>query len=209
MVTTESSRTRERDRDFDPSRLATAALIGIAVYVVIDIVLAFLRPDYSLISNAESDYGRGPFSWLMDVNFVIRGLFSAFAAVAMIRAGVARRWMAVLVWVWAVASALLAAFADNPAGYPYRRTGPVHDLLGLIAFVAIVIGTIAISFARSSVNGTVATTQRILSIAGAVVFVALAHPLGAFGLVERIFLAVELAWMIVTLVEIRRQRPAA
>ena len=198
-MTTDSSPSR------DPRPLATAALVGIALYIVIDVVLAFLRPDYSLISNAESDYGRGPFSWLMDINFVIRGLFSALAAVAMVRAAVARRWTVVLVWVWAVASALLAAFADNPAGYPYRRTGPIHDLLGLIAFVAIVVATIAISFARSGVNGSMATTQRILSIAGAVAFVMLAHTFGAFGLVERIFLVIELAWMIVTLTEILRQ----
>jgi len=42
------------------------------VYVAIDVALAFLRPGDSLLPNAESDYGVGPWSWLMDVNFLVR-----------------------------------------------------------------------------------------------------------------------------------------
>ena len=58
-----------------PSRakpLARLTLAGVAVYVAIDVLLAFLRPGYSLIYNAESDYGRGPWFWVMDINFLLR-----------------------------------------------------------------------------------------------------------------------------------------
>ncbi|MGC1289315.1 MAG: hypothetical protein WA895_40875 [Streptosporangiaceae bacterium] len=40
-----------------PSRakpLARLALAGVAVYVAIDVLLAFLRPGYSLLYNAEA-----------------------------------------------------------------------------------------------------------------------------------------------------------
>src|SRR5580693_3108803 len=47
-------------------------VLGIVIYIVIDIVLAFLRPDYSSLHNAESDYGRGPYFWVMDINFLLR-----------------------------------------------------------------------------------------------------------------------------------------
>jgi len=40
--------------------LAWFALAGIVVYVAVDVLLRFLRPGYSLLYNAESDYGRGP-----------------------------------------------------------------------------------------------------------------------------------------------------
>ena len=46
-----------------PSRakpLARLALAGVAVYVAMDVLLAFLGPESSLLYNAESDYGRGP-----------------------------------------------------------------------------------------------------------------------------------------------------
>jgi hypothetical membrane protein len=177
-----------------------AALVGIAIYVAIDIALAFLRPDYSLIRNAESDYGRGHYAWLMDVNFVLRGVFSILALIALLQAKLARRWMAALLALWAVTSAALALFPDNPVGYPVLASGSRHLALGAIAFVAIVIATIAMSFWRSGANRRLVIAQRTLSIIGAVAFLALAHPFGAFGLIERIFLAAELAWLVITLV---------
>ncbi len=52
--------------------LAWFALAGVVVYVGIDVLLRLLRPRYSLIYNAESDYGRGPWYWVMDLNFLLR-----------------------------------------------------------------------------------------------------------------------------------------
>lgn len=69
--------------------LAWAGVAGVAVYVAIDVALAFLRPDYSLLHNAESDYGVGPWSWLMDVNFLLRCL-TTLAIVAAMARGMAR-----------------------------------------------------------------------------------------------------------------------
>ena len=52
--------------------LAWCALVGIIACVVIDVLLSFLRPQYSLIHNAESGFGRGPYFWVMDLNFLRR-----------------------------------------------------------------------------------------------------------------------------------------
>jgi hypothetical membrane protein len=71
-----------------PSRakpLAWFTLAGVAVYVAIDILLAFLRPGYSLLYNAESDYGRGPWYWVMDLNFLLRCALSLAIAAALYR----------------------------------------------------------------------------------------------------------------------------
>ena len=38
--------------------IAWCALVGIIDCVVIDVLLSFLRPQYSLIHNAESEFGR-------------------------------------------------------------------------------------------------------------------------------------------------------
>lgn len=175
-----------------PSAVVIAGLVGIAVYVLIDVALALLRPDYSLLRNYESDYSRGRFCWLMDINFVLRGVLTAVAAIALKRSGLASTWVAALVWIWAGASAFLAFFPDNPAGYPHLWTGAVHLALAFIAFLAIAVATTAMSFRRSA-HASVAL--RILSIIGAVSFLLLAHPFGAGGLIERIFLAAQLAWL--------------
>ena len=181
---------------------ANLALAGILLYVVIDVVLAFLRPDYSLLKNYESDYTRGKFCWLMDVNFVLRGLLSACAAIALRRAGVVRVWTAVLLWVWAVASALLALFPDNPVGYPHLASGGIHLILAGIAFVAIAVATLGMSFGRAN-RGRFVGARRVLAIVGGVALILLLHPFGAPGLVERLFLAAELGWLALALMSVK------
>src|ERR1700689_4145465 len=134
-----------------PSRtkpLARLALAGVGGYVAIDILLAFLRPGYSLIYNAESDYGRGPWFWVMDLNFLLRCALSLAIAIALYRVvrldGRARAGLALLV-TWAVCSGLLAFFADDPEGTPQHGSGVVPLVLAFIAFTAVTIGAILIS----------------------------------------------------------------
>ncbi|HEY5231867.1 MAG TPA: DUF998 domain-containing protein, partial [Galbitalea sp.] len=177
------------------------ALAGILLYVVVDIALALLRPDYSLLKNYESDYGRGTFAWLMDVNFVLRGLLSAFAIVALRRVGITRGWMAVLLRIWAVGSALLALFPDNPVGYPHLVSGGIHLIIAGIAFLAIAVATLGMSFGSAS-RGRFVVARRVLAIVGAVALLLLLHPFGAPGLVERTFLAAELGWLALALVSV-------
>ena len=182
---------------------ANLAVAGILVYVVIDIVLAFLRPDYSLLKNYESDYGRGPFAWLMDVNFVLRGVLSACAVVALRRSRVATPWTAVFLRIWAVGSALLAFFPDNPVGYPHLASGGIHLIIAGIAFVAIAVATLGMSFGPAT-RGRFVVARRVLAIVGAVALLLVLHPFGAPGLVERIFLAAELGWLAVALGAVRK-----
>jgi len=66
------------------ARLALIAAAGVLLYLLIDILLAFLRPDVNLIHNAESDYGVGAYSWLMDINFLLRCGLSLAAARAIL-----------------------------------------------------------------------------------------------------------------------------
>ena len=67
--------------------LAPLVLVGILLYVAIDAALVFLRPQFSLLHSAESDYGSlGSWDWLMDLNFLLRGALS-FATVRAITPG--------------------------------------------------------------------------------------------------------------------------
>ena len=76
---------RQRPAAYRAKPLARFALAGVGVYVAIDVLLAFLRPGYSLIYNAESDYGRGPWYWVMDLNFLLRCALSLAIAAALYR----------------------------------------------------------------------------------------------------------------------------
>jgi len=209
-----------------PEPLAWFAVAGVVAYVCIDVLLAFLRPRYSLLYNAESDYGRGPWYWLMDLNFLLRCALSLALAGALARSdltgsaldqsglaqsapGRARGGIGLLV-TWAVCSGLLAFFADDPKGYPATTSGRIHLLLAFIAFTCMAVGAIVISV---SFRSGLPWAALPLSIAGAAAYlllgVAARHRHAPGGLYERIFLGLELLWIAVVAVSIATRRPAA
>lgn len=172
-------------------RLAAFALLGIAVYVAVDVALVFLRPQFSVLHNAESDYGsHGAYAWVMDIDFLLRCAFS-LAVVALLpsRLVVSR----VLLAVWAIGSGLLAFFPDDPAGTPLTGAAKVHAALAVVVFVAVIVGTRFASRALGSWLLVVLSWAAIVPIVLLVHAHIRVHSLG--GLYEKIFLAVELAWL--------------
>jgi hypothetical membrane protein len=193
--------------------LAWFALAGVVVYVAVDVLLRFLRPGYSLLYNAESDYGRGPWYWVMDLNFLLRCALSLAVAGALSRTvrpdSRVRGGLALLV-AWAVCSGLLAFFADDVEGKPLQGSGKVHLALGFIAFVCVAIGTILISVGLRSDPAWPSVRNVLLGIAVAgaaaflLLFSAAGHKHAPGGLYERIFLGLELLWMTVAAARVAR-----
>lgn len=198
--------------------LARLALAGVGGYVAIDVLLAFLRPGYSLLYNAESDYGRGPWFWVMDANFLLRCALSLAIAIALYRAvrldGRARAGLALLV-SWAIFSGLLAFFADNPVGTPQTTSGVIHVVLAFIAFTCVAIGLIVISASLMSDPAWRRAAPALLavSIAGALAYLLLGtasrHHHAPGGLYERIFLGLELLWILIAAVAVARRTPVS
>jgi hypothetical membrane protein len=205
MTTTVSAISEQESRSW-VRPLAWATLAGIVGYLAIDVLLAFLRPGYSLLYNAESDYGRGPWFWVMDLNFLLRCALSLALCLAITRAvrlnGTGRAGL-ILLEIWAACSGLLAFFADDLEGQPQHGSGLVHLGLAFVAFLCVMVGTVLVSFAlRADQRWRPAgTALLIISIAGVLGFLLLGHAVGhpdrPGGLYERIFLGVELGWMAV------------
>ena len=198
--------------------LAWLAIGGGIAYVAIDVVLRFLRPGYSLLYNAESDYGRGPWYWVMDLNFLLRCALSLAACLALLRtAGPDSRvrgglW---LLATWAACSGLLAFFADDVEGTPLTGSGSVHLALAFIAFACVVVGTILISagLRPDPAWRSAASVLLAVAIAGAVAFLLLGtatgHRHAPGGLYERIFLGLELLWIVLAAGYAAVRRPEA
>jgi hypothetical membrane protein len=195
--------------------LAWFALAGVIFYIGIDVLLGFLRPHYSLLYNAESDYGRGPWYWVMDLNFLLRCGLSLAIAAALGGAGLTdarARGGRVLLVIWAVCSGLLAFFADDLEGQPLHGSGIVHLGLAFIAFPCAAIGTILISVSVRSEAAWPAAGRLLLPLAitGGAAFLLLGatagHQHAPGGLYERIFLGLELLWIAVAAATVR-QRP--
>jgi hypothetical membrane protein len=186
--------------------LAWLALAGVVAYVAIDVLLAFLRPHYSLLYNAESDYGRGPWFWVMDLNFLLRCALSLAAVGALSRAtrpDSRSRAGLTLLGVWAVCSGLLAFFADDLEGQPVYGSGIVHLALAIVAFACVAIATIVISASlwHDPRWERARAVLLAVAVAGAAAFLLLGsaarHHHAPGGLYERIFLGLELLWIAV------------
>lgn len=190
-----------------PRQAAAAAVVGVGVYVAVDVLLVFLRPHFSVLHNAESDYGSaGRWGWVMNVNFVLRCALSLAVVYALSRVAASRRirpalW---LLGIWAVASGLLAFFPDDPVGTKtIGAAAKTHGLLALIAFLCVLVGTIWASrvLRREPGWAPVATMLYVLSWLCIVPILLLvhtklkAHSLG--GLWEKTFLGMELAWFLI------------
>lgn len=188
------------------SQLALLASGGVVLYVLIDVLLAFLRPDLSLLHRAESDYGVGPYSWLMDLNFLLRCALSLALAGALLRTATGSNRLQVGVAclaVWGVGSGLLAFFPDDPPGYPVTTAGEVHLAVAFIAFLAVAVGTIVLSlgFRQFVALRGIYRWPLAISIVAVLPLLLLghtgfrAHTLD--GLYERCFLGLELVWILI------------
>jgi len=214
VVTAQAGTARRREGPAVTS-LAWFALAGLVVYVGVDVLLRFLRPGYSLLYNAESDYGRGPWFWVMDLNFLLRCALSLAVAAALSRAARPdsrlRGGLGLLV-TWAACSGLLAFFADNPEGTKLTGSGIVHLVLAFIAFICVAIGTVVISASLRSDPAwrSAGGALLVIAVAGVAALLLLGtankHHHAPGGLYERIFLGLELLWMAVAAWHIAAKR---
>ena len=204
-----------------PARLARTlaglSLLGVLVYVALDVLLFVLRPDLPILHHAESDYGNGPWSWLMDVNFLLR-CFLSLAAVgalwSLLPRSAPNRLALGLLAAWAICSGVLAFFSDDESGATATRHGAIHLVAAGIAFLCCLVATFLLTgaLARFSRSRPLAVTLDVVWLLALLGFLLLLFfgfpPRGLGGLYERIFLGAELLWLAVAMGWALRLRPA-
>ena len=190
-----------------PHRVVLAAwltIAGIALYVVLDVIAQTLPPHYSPIRQAESDLAVGPYGWIMTVNFVNRGLFSAALFVALwhvLRPSLRTRLGFTLAGIWTIGAFLLAMFPTDISGSEHTLHGKLHLAIAFLAFISIPVAEWLLS--RSLADdpqwahlGDRATALAILPGGGFIILLIGARAPAIGGLTERIFLATVLLWML-------------
>src|SRR5579863_11876 len=193
--------------------LALVTIIGIVVYVVIDVIAQLLPPHYNAISQAESGLAVGPYGFLMTINFVIRGLLSLALLIALTRATTKEgrsQFGLVLLGVWAIGAFLLALFPTDLAGQKPTLHGLIHLLVAFIAFVCVAIGELLLSLRFAADERWQAVRNLTVTIAFATLialfllfFGTIAGLNGIGGLLERVFLGLALLWLLVVAVHLR------
>ena len=126
----------------------TAALALVLLYVLIDVVLQFLPPHYSVVSDAESNLAVGPFGGAMNLNFLARAVMSGCVVVAVALTTPASRLRtagSVLLALAGLCSAALVFFPTdvNPPGEfgmtPRTTVGLAHVVIATSGFLAVLL----------------------------------------------------------------------
>ena len=193
-------------------RALVLTVVGIGVYIVLDIVAQLLPPHYSPISQAESDLAVGPYGYVMTINFVVRGVVAFAFLLGLLgatRLGRTAQGSAALVAVWGAGAFVLAVFPAD-VGSVATVHGTIHGLTGLIAFAGGAFGTLLFSrhfTDEPRLRGVASTAWTVGALAVVMYFVTVValHTqfLGSvLGLVERIFIGLVLLWMLVVSIQL-------
>ena len=190
-------------------------MVGVVLYVLIDVVLQFLPPHYSPISDAESNLAVGPYGWIMNINFLGRAAFCVAVVIAILltaRVLVPERrdpmlvLGLVLLLVGGASSAVLAFFPTDVSTsaestlQTSTQVGTVHLAVASFGFVTALVAIVLLTL-WLRVNRVLphvlpwATAFAALTLTGLLLVVAASQWLpGVVGLAERIALVGILGW---------------
>jgi hypothetical membrane protein len=179
-------------------------MLGVVVYIVVDIALQFLPPHYSAISQAESDLAVGPFGPVMSINFFGRGITSSALIVAIVATAPRTRVRtlgASLLGAAGFCSALIAFFpTDIPAHAAIAPTtvhGFVHVVGATSGFVLALAAFWALTFWMPRRPRSADVFLGVASIGLVFLGISIVGIPEVLGLAERICLVGILGWVFV------------
>ncbi len=194
--------------------MSIATIVGIAASVGLGLTAQLVTPGHNALSMGASALAVGRHGWLMKLAFVARGLaaLTLVAAVVVVVPGSGRSgWGLTLIAVWGVGAFLLAFFATDMPDGPPTAHGAIHALVAAIVYVAVAVGELLVSLdlGHESAWRSLSHLATPLAVAVLVALVAqfagfraamrsMDEGLGRYsGLVQRVFLALVLLWMLI------------
>lgn len=195
----------ERDSQGHRSTLLpTAATIFFLYFVAVILLMHVVRPDYTVIDHMISDYAVGSFGWIMTTAFVSISLGCLALAIGLLLDGPAS-WLgrigAVLLMVAFAGLIVTAIFPTDLETAPTTRTGNIHTLSFLTNVVSVLLSTICLGLSyggspRWRRHRTVALVFAGLLLAAFVAQFLTLHRGAPYGITNRLFVAVLMAWLI-------------
>lgn len=187
-----------------PTILPTVAM-GLFLYFTITLLLMhIIRPDYTIVDHMISDYAVGRFGWIMTSAFVSLGTGCLTLAIGLFRSGPTS-------WLGRIGAALLvvafaglmvtALYPTDLETAPSTRTGDIHAISFLVNIVSVLLSTmcLALSYAvepRWRPHRTATFVLAGLLIAAFVAQYLTLHKGAPYGITNRLFVAVLIAWFL-------------
>jgi hypothetical membrane protein len=189
----------------------TAAICFIAYAAIALLLMHVLRPDFSPASHMISDYAVGPYGWVMQTVFVGLSAGCTMLLVGLARSGptsIAARLGIFLLAVASIGLIVSAIYPTDLQGAPATRSGYFHTLSFFVNVASIVLAIVllTVSFGSEPRWRPYRRTSVIMLSLIALAFVLQVVTLrkGApYGLANRFFVCVLLAWIIATSYRLR------
>jgi len=189
----------------EAGRAISMAAAGFFLYFVLALLLMHaIRPDYTIVDHMISDYAVGRSGWIMTTAFASLSLGCLALAIGLFRDGpkslLGRIGAALLVVVFA-GLIVTALFPTDLETAPSTHTGDIHTLSFQVNVVSILVSTLCLAL---SYGGDAVWHRRrmpalifagFLSLALVVQFLTL-HRGAPYGITNRLFVAVLMAWLI-------------
>jgi len=191
--------------------LAAAALACFGAAAGGLLLMHALRPDYQVASHMISDYAVGSFGWVMATVFVLWSAGIALLTSALLLAEPSRptrKLGALLLGITSVGLLVSAAYRTDLPGLPDTHEGNVHAISFFVNIVCMLAAIPLLSFGFGPTSRLRSFRPAALALAFAVV---LAFVLQFFtlrkgmpyGLTNRLFVVVLLAWLACTAARLR------
>lgn len=192
--------------------LATIAIGLFGYFIAALLLLHALRPDYTVVDHMISDYAVGRFRWIMSSAFVALAFGCLASGIGLGLAG-PRGWLgriaaALLVVVFA-GLIVTAIFPTDLETAPSTRTGDIHALSFLINVAASLLAAICFGLGCRGTpywrsRRAPALSLALLLIAAFVAQFLTLHRGAPYGITNRLFVAILLAWLATVSIWLKR-----
>ncbi|BCL80963.1 DUF998 domain-containing protein [Ktedonobacteria bacterium brp13] len=181
---------------------------AIVLSILLEVIVQLLPPHYNAISQAESDLAIGPYGFLMDINFALRGVLYLIFLVAFMKAipkeGQSRSGL-ILLGISAIGKLIIAFAVTDLTPRPETIHGIIHTLAALVSFFCGGLGILLLSRALRHVPNVRLSPRFLVGLAIVtliwsiivIVTVVVSSKIGVWGLLERIYTLLFSLWIFI------------
>jgi hypothetical membrane protein len=185
-----------------------AVVVGIALFVLLEVIVQLLPPHYNPISQSESALAVGPYGFLMALGFAIGGVLTLIFIVAFRRVvpkeGQSRSGL-ILLGVAALCKFIITFVSTDLTPRPQTIHGTIHAIVALTSFFCGALGVLLLARSLRHVSNVHPSPRFLVGLATVtlvwsvivIVTVAVSAQIGVWGLLERIATGLYLLWVLI------------
>lgn len=185
-----------------------AVLVGVILFVLLEVIVQLLPPHYSPLSQSESDLAVGPYGFLMALGFAIGSLLLLLFIVGFMRVipkQAQSRAGLILLGIAAICKLIIVFAQTDLTARPYTLHGAIHALAAVLSFLCGAIGIVLLAralrhdpYMRPSPRFLIGWASITLIWTVVVIgTLAVASHIGVWGVFERIATALYLSWVFI------------